>query len=89
MENRDTVLSQLREQGISAKIHYPIPVHLQPAAAHLGYSKGDFPRAEAYAEQALTLPLNPYLREEEIEKVIEALRQVATEVARPAESIAG
>ncbi|MEO1367676.1 MAG: DegT/DnrJ/EryC1/StrS family aminotransferase [Acidobacteriota bacterium] len=77
VERRDAVLAELRRRGVSAKVHYPIPVHLQEAARHLGHTRGDFPRAEAYADRALTLPLNPYLEPGEIGAVIEGLREAA------------
>ncbi|MEM6794615.1 MAG: DegT/DnrJ/EryC1/StrS family aminotransferase [Acidobacteriota bacterium] len=80
VERRDEVLAGLLERGVSAKIHYPIPVHLQEAAGHLGYGRGDFPRAEAYADRALTLPLNPYLGAQEIEHILESLREVVREL---------
>ncbi|MEL7059112.1 MAG: DegT/DnrJ/EryC1/StrS family aminotransferase [Acidobacteriota bacterium] len=73
---RDEVLAGLRAAGISAKIHYPIPIHLQPAAHHLGYARGDFPAAERYAEQALSLPVHPYLRADERAHVVETLRRL-------------
>ena len=74
VERRDEVLALLEERGVEAKVHYPIPVHLQGAARHLGYGPGDFPRSESYAARALTLPANPYLEEAEIAHVIESLR---------------
>ena len=56
---RDDVLRCLHDEGIGAGIHYPVPVHLQPAFRHLGYGPGDFPVAEAAAGQLLSLPLYP------------------------------
>ena len=79
VERRDAVLAALKEAGISAKIHYPIPVHLQPAARDLGYQEGDFPKAESYAAHALSLPVHPYLEENEIAYVIDQLRTAARE----------
>jgi dTDP-4-amino-4,6-dideoxygalactose transaminase len=59
----------LREIGIKTAIHYPVPIHLQPAAASLGYRKGDFPATEQQAERILTLPVNQYMRAEDVETV--------------------
>jgi len=71
---RDQLLKYLLANGIEAKIHYPIPMHLQPAAKHLGYKKGDFPVAEKHGEVVITLPAHPYLTDEEIEYTIDKVR---------------
>src|SRR3990167_4370040 len=63
---RDQLLNYLLERGIEVKIHYPIAMHMQPAAKYLGYKKGDFPVAEKHGEEVITLPAHPYLTEEEI-----------------------
>ncbi|MEM9557103.1 MAG: DegT/DnrJ/EryC1/StrS family aminotransferase [Acidobacteriota bacterium] len=78
---RDAVLAALRARGVSAKVHYPLPLHLQPAARSLGYRRGDFPRAEAFADRALTLPANPYLEPAERGHVLESLRGALDDVA--------
>lgn len=72
--DRDRVLGKLNEAGISAGIHYPIPVHLQEAFSDLGYRPGSFPNAERLAAEELSLPMYPELREEQIEWVCEHLR---------------
>jgi dTDP-4-amino-4,6-dideoxygalactose transaminase len=76
--DRDTVLAALREQGVPAQIHYPVPVHLQPAFADLGYGPGDFPVTEAAAEQIISLPLHPHITPDQQEQVAEALRKAAS-----------
>src|SRR5208282_3598991 len=58
-EDRDGLQASLQAEGIQTGIHYPVPVHLQPAYADLGYGRGTFPRSEAAAEQVLSLPLYP------------------------------
>lgn len=50
-------------------MHYPIPIHLQPAYKNLGYKKGDFPIAEMLSEEILSLPMFPEIKEEEIKYV--------------------
>jgi dTDP-4-amino-4,6-dideoxygalactose transaminase len=67
----------LRERGIQTGIHYPIPVHLQPAHADLGYTRGDFPASERAALEVLSLPMFPELSDVQVEDVALALREVA------------
>jgi dTDP-4-amino-4,6-dideoxygalactose transaminase len=57
------------KQGVETAIHYPVPIHLQPAASHLGYSKGDFPVTETQSERILTLPIHQYLQESMIKNI--------------------
>jgi dTDP-4-amino-4,6-dideoxygalactose transaminase len=69
VERRDELQSHLRAVGIKTAIHYPVPIHLQPAAADLGYRKGDFPATERQAERILTLPVNQYMSANDVEAV--------------------
>jgi len=75
VKHRDQLLKYLSDAGFEVKIHYPIPMHLQPAAEYLGYKKGDFPMAEAHGQQVITLPAHPYLTQEEIDYTIEKVRE--------------
>jgi dTDP-4-amino-4,6-dideoxygalactose transaminase len=68
-ERRDELQRHLRAIGIKTAIHYPVPIHLQPAAASLGYRKGDFPATESQAERILTLPVNQYMSAKDVEAV--------------------
>ena len=70
---RDALARYLKERGIPTAIHYPVPLHLQPAFASLGYRQGDFPVAEAVSQEILSLPFHPYLTQEEIELVAGAI----------------
>lgn len=70
---RDRVLQTLVESGVGAGIHYPIPTHLSPAFAPLGYRKGSFPVAEKLADEILSLPLYAELSEEQIDYVVRQL----------------
>jgi dTDP-4-amino-4,6-dideoxygalactose transaminase len=72
---RDHVLRCLHDDGIYAGIHYPVPVHLQPAFQYLGYGPGDFPVAEAAAGQLLSLPLYPQITPEQQVRVADAVRR--------------
>ena len=74
--NRESVQQHLGRAGIATGIHYPLPVHLQPAYADLGYGPGDFPHAERLAAETLSLPMFPELAEEQIERVCTALVEV-------------
>ncbi len=73
---RDTVAAHLKAQGIQSGVHYPIPLHVQPAYAYLGYHAGDLPVSEAVAGQELSLPMYPELSEEQMQTVVEALKDV-------------
>ncbi len=80
VEDRDAVLADLQAAGIGAGIHYPVPVHLTGAYAHLGYPRGAFPVSEAAAGRILSLPMFPHLTAEQQARVAEAL---AAAVSRP------
>ncbi len=72
--DRDTVLAALKAQGIGAGIHYPLPLHLQPALAAQGGQPGDFPHTEAAAASIISLPIYPEMTAAQRERVIAALR---------------
>jgi dTDP-4-amino-4,6-dideoxygalactose transaminase len=76
VDHRDEVLAQLKYQGIGAGIHYPIPIHLQPAYAELGYSRGSMPAAETAAGRLLSLPVYPEITDEQVEYVAATLRSI-------------
>ena len=69
-ENRDALWEFLRENGIDAKIHYPIPMHLQPAAHYLNYKKGDFPITEHVANQTISLPVHEFVELKDLDFMI-------------------
>jgi dTDP-4-amino-4,6-dideoxygalactose transaminase len=75
---RGRLQAELAAAGVSAGLHYPIPVHLQRAYAHLGYRVGDFPVAEQVAEECLSLPMYPELTRDQVESVASALSQTLT-----------
>ncbi len=74
---RDALASALREKGVGTLIHYPIPLHLQPAFAPLGGMRGDFPVAERAAGEILSIPLYPEMTDAQADAVIGAIRDVA------------
>ena len=75
--NRDAVRAELAAAGISTDIHYPVPDHLQEAARHQGLPAAALPETERAAREILTLPCYPELRDDEIERIVEALRALA------------
>ena len=74
MAERDARRRALTDAGVQTGVHYPIPVHLQPAYRDLGYRAGDFPVAEALAAEVLSLPMYPELTPAQIAEVASALR---------------
>lgn len=73
-EERDALKAHLKQAGISSAIHYPTPIHLQPACAHLGYEPGSLPKTEAQASQILSLPVHHMLEEAQVHYVIAQIR---------------
>jgi dTDP-4-amino-4,6-dideoxygalactose transaminase len=72
---RDEMLKALEQRGIGAGVHYPVPLHLQPAYASLGYHAGSLPVTEAVATSCLSLPLYPEMSEAQQDSVVAAVRQ--------------
>lgn len=72
---REGLEARLAGLGIATMRHYPIPPHLQAAYAPLGYRKGDFPVAETMAENVLSLPMGPQMRDADVDAVVRAVRQ--------------
>jgi dTDP-4-amino-4,6-dideoxygalactose transaminase len=72
----------LNAQGIQSGIHYPIPVHLLPAYADLGYKQGRFPHAERAAAEVLSLPMFPELTEQQQDVVVAAVMELQASVER-------
>jgi dTDP-4-amino-4,6-dideoxygalactose transaminase len=71
---RDELLAACRAAGVGAGVHYPLPLHLQPAWRHLGYAPGDLPATEAWAAECLSLPLYPELTEAQQDRVVQVVR---------------
>lgn len=76
---RDRLREYLTQKDVGTEVYYPLPLHLQPCFAELGYRKGDFPHAEKAAEEVLALPIYPELKPEQQEHVV---RQVAAYFAQ-------
>ena len=73
-ERRSELQKYLIENGVDAKIHYPIPMHLQPAAVYLGHKSGDFPVAENVADNTLSLPVHEFITREQQDHVIQLIK---------------
>lgn len=71
---RDAVRTALLAEQIQCGIHYPVPVHLQPACHDQGYRAGDFPISESVADSVLSLPMHPHLQSQEVHKVATVVR---------------
>jgi aminotransferase EvaB len=72
---RDELIKFLVSKEIEAKIHYPVPLHLQVAAKSLGYKRGDFPNAEKQAMELITLPNHQFISEEQIDFIISNIHE--------------
>lgn len=75
VERRDELQEYLKEHGISTMIYYPVPLHLQPVFADLGYKEGDLPLTEQATKEALSLPMFPELKKEQQDYVIEKIKE--------------
>jgi len=73
VKNREELQEKLKNLGIPTAVHYPLPLHLQECFGYLGYKKGDFPISEMVANEIISLPMNPYVSDEEIEYIVENL----------------
>ena len=74
-ENRDKFQQYLSEHGIETLIHYPIPMHLQPAYKDLNLAKGDLPIAEKISEEVISLPIWPGMSEKELAHIVETINK--------------
>ena len=73
VDRRDELKAYLAEQQIGSAIHYPLPIHLQPAASYLGHKAGDFPVTERQAERILSLPVHQTLKENDLRRVADTV----------------
>jgi dTDP-4-amino-4,6-dideoxygalactose transaminase len=73
VDNRDKLQTYLNSNGVQALVHYPLPLHLQPAAKGLGYTEKDFPKTMELSSRILSLPLYPELKEEQQDYVVDLI----------------
>ena len=74
-ERRDELKERLEAAGVDAKIHYPVPMHLQPAASGYGYSEGDFPVAEQICKNVMSLPVHEFIERSDLDHIIHVVRK--------------
>lgn len=74
VEKRDELQAFLKAKGIGTSVYYPLPLHLQPCFAYLGYKKGAFPESEKAAQEVLSLPIYPELTSEQLDEVVGTVR---------------
>lgn len=70
---REPFVARLQTAGVASGLHYPLPIHLQEAYAYLGQQRGAFPEAERACSEVVSLPIFPYMRDDEVEAVIAAV----------------
>jgi dTDP-4-amino-4,6-dideoxygalactose transaminase len=73
--DRDAFRAHLDARGIATAVHYPLPLHLQPALAHLGYAAGDFPVSERLCREVVSLPMHPFLVRSQVRYVADAVAE--------------
>jgi UDP-2-acetamido-2-deoxy-ribo-hexuluronate aminotransferase len=74
VKDRASMVAKLSEQAIPTAVHYPMPLHLQEAFIYLGYKAGDFPISERVSEEIMSLPMSPYLTNEQQEFIVKAIK---------------
>ena len=75
VKNRDKLQKFLTNNSVDAKVHYPIPIHLQPAAKYLKHKRGDFPLAEKMANTSISLPVHEFIKENDIKYVVNLINK--------------
>ncbi|MFA7244315.1 MAG: DegT/DnrJ/EryC1/StrS family aminotransferase [Patescibacteria group bacterium] len=75
--SRDELIEEMKNRGVGAGVYYPKPLHLHSHFQKLGYKEGDFPIAEKMSKEVVSLPVHPSLANEEVEKIIKAIKDIA------------
>lgn len=73
LDNRDNLIKYLNNAGIPTAVHYPVPLHLQPAFSIYGYKEGDFPVAEQAARRVVSIPMGPYLKRDDQDYIVNTI----------------
>jgi UDP-2-acetamido-2-deoxy-ribo-hexuluronate aminotransferase len=80
VDNRDELQAKLKEQGIPTAVHYPVPLNLQPAFAHLKLGEGAFPKSDYAARRVMSLPMDAFLEEATQDRIVAAVREAVAAV---------
>ena len=80
--DRDALMAFLKERGVGSAIYYPVPLHVQPVYAFLGYREGDFPETERACKEVLSLPIQAHLSREQLEYAADTVRSFSKQTAR-------
>jgi UDP-2-acetamido-2-deoxy-ribo-hexuluronate aminotransferase len=75
VKNRDELIKKLNDKKIPTAVHYPIPLHMQPGYKYLGLKEGDFPISEMISKEIMSLPMHPFLSDEDMNTVIKGVRE--------------
>ena len=75
VQQRDSLMGYMKQEGIECGIHYPLPLHLQPAYTSLGFKKGQFPVSEQLAQEIISIPIYPELSSEQREYVVDHIKK--------------
>lgn len=81
VDDRDAVQQALQQAGIPTAVHYPVPLHLQPVFASMNLPEGSFPLSERAGKRVLSLPMHPYLEQEQLERIAKEVRQAVANSA--------
>lgn len=74
VQNRDQVQAKLQQAGVPSAVHYPMPLHMQECFQYLKITQGTFPISEQAAQEVMSLPMNPFLEDEEIAYIVDTLK---------------
>ena len=72
---REYIQTALKQSGIPTSVYYPKPLHLQNAFKYLGYKEGDFPISENISQQIFSLPMHPYLKDEQVDRIADIIKK--------------
>lgn len=75
-EQRDMIVEKMKEHDIPIMIYYPLPMHMQTAYSYLGYQEQDIPKASAFGKRVFSVPMHPYMTEEDVKHVADALKSI-------------
>jgi UDP-2-acetamido-2-deoxy-ribo-hexuluronate aminotransferase len=75
VDHREIVETRMKNLGVPTAVHYPLALHMQPVFAHLGQKEGSYLQSEAAARRVISLPMHPYLTDEQQQAVVRALAE--------------